>query len=988
MIKFEKIEEQIIYEKIKQILIRKNTNRNKQKKIEKLMNVFLLKKQENIWFINPLWKNTILEVFNKELIEFSNIFINHYIHNEMLLKIDYIYDFIKIISDNELFNIIIYSFFENLNEDFFKQKITFISNIVNNIINYYLHIFKFIYLKKNISKYLKIDNNLSEIWFENFKNQINKLYSTKEKDFVLTYNVFILEFLKKDYEKLDKRYKIYKDIIFKFNNDFKNDLLNESKNLEKNLTKAIHILFNLLENKTEIFNNFKGNIGKKSYDYMYLFNFEIFNKINNTYYLLSQIPMIHIPKKWEKNGQKGGFLLNNKNILPLTKKLSKGFSKIEYNKFFVDSINITQEKKYRISEFYLNFIQTPIFKNENNIPEIETLKILFLEQEEIKNKINEKNFKDFLPEYKSLICSSIYKNKNINEKQILLNDLKNFFKLNDDDFLLYNKWLNSYKNFYKLYNNYKQYEFIINICKLFKEFYLYIPNKTDFRGRFYPIGRILHRASGNYKYLLYDDQDFTDFSKNNKYLNILIEYITVSFKISDEFKKEDLFDWFDLNIEKPIKDNSLNFIELYYFFESFILNKKNIQNDYLNKNLKINNNNDFIKYIEHILSLYEKASNKNNFILSLLEYFKIKSNINKISYLTVDYDQSSSGPMLYGILSKDKKMLELTNLFSCDFKKDLYNDFLNKFKEGLKNYKDIPIDIFKRNNFAKLLIMPIFYNMGDKGIKKLLINVFEENNLFKQNDNFEKKKEIINFLLKYINEILENNYTNTIIFQKNLVNICKVLKDKDIPISFYTLDGAYIEYKYIKFDYIYGFIKDIKKEKKKTYKILLPMENQNKLDNNHYLTFPPNFIQSIDGAICRIVVNIYYQITNRIIEPLHDSFRIPIKDIELLSNLLKYIYIYIFFNSYFHKNKIGINLIKNIIEKNSLYYEKYNLYFYFKQLTFKKNIIYDYFINVLKIDLETKENVINKIFEEKIYNKEFEDTEIDNILNSNFFFYF
>jgi len=48
MIKLEKIEDHIIYQKIKQILSSKNSDRNKQKKIEKLMNVFLLKKQEDI----------------------------------------------------------------------------------------------------------------------------------------------------------------------------------------------------------------------------------------------------------------------------------------------------------------------------------------------------------------------------------------------------------------------------------------------------------------------------------------------------------------------------------------------------------------------------------------------------------------------------------------------------------------------------------------------------------------------------------------------------------------------------------------------------------------------------------------------------------------------------------------------------------------------------------------------------------------------------
>jgi hypothetical protein len=48
MFKLERINEQIIYEKIKKILDINNNLRNKQRKIEKLMNVFLLKKEKEI----------------------------------------------------------------------------------------------------------------------------------------------------------------------------------------------------------------------------------------------------------------------------------------------------------------------------------------------------------------------------------------------------------------------------------------------------------------------------------------------------------------------------------------------------------------------------------------------------------------------------------------------------------------------------------------------------------------------------------------------------------------------------------------------------------------------------------------------------------------------------------------------------------------------------------------------------------------------------
>ena len=974
-----------IYNKINIIINNdKITLRNKQRKIEKLMNVFLLKKQENIWELNPLWKNTIINSFDKELILFNKVY-NSLEYNKQIYKNNYFIIIYKKFNYIELFSLIIYSFLDKLNNNFYKQKSELIGFISDNLINYYSHIFKFIYLEENINFYLFKDDFDNNFNLKNFFNSLILKYKSINKDFVLTYDIVILEYLKQKYSNkdIDKRYKIYKNTIENFNKNFFNDLI-KSNELKIRLTKYIHIIFDLLND--DIFKSFLGNIGNKSYDYMYLSNFKIFNYLNNTHYLLSQIPMIYEPNDWNKLGKKGGFLLNKKNnILFLTKNLTNGYSKIQYNKFFIDSINISQKKKYKINKFYLNFIQTPFFKKNNNILSKNELDNLYYKMCKLKKKIENINIYDYLKEYKSLISSNLYKKSNFDDRNKEIEKLKNYFQINSECLDNYNELFNIYKEYYKFYNYNNEYDFVIKISNILINHYLYIPNKTDFRGRFYPIGRILHRASGIYKYLLIDENDFTDFSIDREnMLKLLVEYIVMLYKPFDKFYKKDLINWFDKNILEPLKKFNKSNLEIFDFLNNFILNKSNIQLKFINNN-KINDN-----YKYYFFNLVNKASNKNLFLLSLLEYFKIKSKISDISYLSIDFDQSNSGPMIYSILSKDKTMAKLTNLFyNNGHKEDLYVDFLNIFKNNIDKVEGFDkkyLNIFKRKNFSKLLLMPIFYNMGDKGIKNLIKNIFKENNIYNEKKYYNIKKDLIKNLVVYIKDLLNKNYKNTIKFQKNLVEICKILTDKNISINFYTLDGSYIQYKYIKLNYCYNFIKKSKNQKKKTYKLLLPIEF-NKLDNKHYLTFPPNFIQSIDASLCRIIINVLYNISNIIVEPLHDSFRIPFKYIKLLENTIKYCYIYVFFNNYFNKYKIGLNLLNNNIEKNSLYYDNYKKYFYYNKIKKNYNIVYDYFINTLGVDLETK-NLILKIFDENIFSEDFLDEEIDKILNSEFLFYF
>lgn len=79
-----------------------------------------------------------------------------------------------------------------------------------------------------------------------------------------------------------------------------------------------------------------------------------------------------------------------------------------------------------------------------------------------------------------------------------------------------------------------------------------------------------------------------------------------------------------------------------------------------------------------------------------------------------------------------------------------------------------------------------------------------------------------------------------------------------------------------------------------SYRIYLPFEYAIKesLSEKHYLTFPLNYIHSIDASLCRIICSIFYYYTNIILEPLHDSFRISLSNIPYLNVIIKYVYCY------------------------------------------------------------------------------------------------
>lgn len=975
--KLKNIKEQKLFQVIQKILSNNNmTLRNKQRKIEKLMNIYNLNKKEQLYELNPFWTNVIVSNFNSELLTFTNEY--NSINFKNLFKKDF---FITQLHSNfldyEIFNIIIYSFFKDLKESH-KDRNVFLNDIITTILDYYNHIIKLIIFDENKSNILpnfKIKN------YEKFLNDKEKNYiKTYKKDFVWHYDTIILEYLNITLSKdIDKRFKKFIDI----NNKFKEIYKNSEKDIYIKIYRFIEYIFeHILYNKNiKIFENFIGKIGNRSYDYMHIYNVKIFNLIQNTYYLLSLIPMVYQPRDWNKKGKYGGFLNNKNDIIPLIKKMPMGISNIKYDNYFIDSINILQKKEYYIDKDFLNYIKTYFFKKEKGIPSYFEIYELYLDMQKKEKIIKDKNIYMYLKELISLQSTKEYEKSTLLEREKKINLLKDYYKIKDKDLDIYKSYKDSKILYYKKYNIFKEYNLIINFSELLINFKLYVPNKCDWRGRIYPLLKILHRTSGIYKNLLISDTEQTNFfDKNNRkeYILLLKEYIVMLYKpdfitYKEYFIKQDLYNWFDKNINENNKDKCM---KIYIFLLEFIKNN----NKYFDSD---NNIKDLTDIEKKIFNIINSSNNKHLIIFALKDYFGIFLNIIKYSNIMLDYDQSSSGPMIYSILSIDKKMGKLTNLLSEDKRYDLYNHFLKKFLEENKIYNDI----FKRDNFAKKIIMPTFYNMGKKGIRKLLKELFNENNLLIKD--LEKRKKNFDYIINIITNILSTEYTNTIIYQKNLIGICRILYNNNLDIKFNTLEGSFISYRYIKFKQKYGSIKK-NKTKRKSYRIRLPIDKaQNNLHEKHYTNFPPNFIQSIDAAICRIIINLFYKIKGEILETLHDSFRIGFKNIIILKNIIKYTYLYVFFNKYFHKYKIGLENNCFNITKNSNNYNLYKEYFYYEHIQNENNdIVYNFFINNINVNLETKKEIdmLYKNRQKKI--DKWKDSDIDKILKSDFFFYF
>lgn len=971
--------ETTFFEELQKIVMNNSTNTtNQQKKIEKLMNAYHLKKKENIISINPFWDDQIRIILLSEYTVFSLNYKNLLSKLSCISQYDELFEELNnldhIITVNEIFYIYIITYINAISqtgEKIMVKEITFLHLLRDSLLDYFDYKLKKEQIKLYLIYYSKL-HKYNEIEFVFDSSSFIKEQKFDQESWE-SYILYIVKYrLKGEYTKLDidKRSEFYKKEKEKFIEFF-----NNKKSIYVDFFHKLSILIHDFFISNKLLIKIKGKLGKHTYSYVQFYNLEIFSNIDFIIQINSKLPMINKPKNWSKKGKHGGYFFNNMSSdNSLVKKLKEGYSSFNYSNFTIDSINLLQQKFYSLNLNYLKYINTDTFRKNHDIKNVDELYNLWSEsvelQENFKNKYNkiDFNYVIYQDELLSLKSSKHYKSQTHKVKQIILNEFYKKYKIEENQILDYNNYFNKLKEFAQNLNKYKEHKFLIKICEIFIHQMYTVISRMDFRGRIFPLGRVLHRATGIYKHLNNDAAFTYTYDENSfKYLKIYI--ITLLFK---EIKSGYTLAMYLSLFDKTIQMHEISFVQrdynllIQYITDYFLYEKTSFI--IKNKLLSIWN-------IIKDLILKTAVENQGLSVLALLDYFNVKANPLYLSNLLVEIDQSCSGPQIYSLLSLDKEMATLTNLLS-EKKEDLYLNFLEKFKivlhESWKNTLDknklfLLNDFdkyFTRKNFSKLIIMPTFYNMGDKGIRSLLNSL----------DNSFITEEIKRELVKLIRKTLDINYTNTINYQKTLVAITNVLYKNKSNVQLRTLDGSFIIYKYIEMKEKFGKVWSINQNKYLSYRIYLPTDSldKNKLSMKQITTFPPNFIHSIDGAICRIILSLFHKLYNYILEPLHDSFRIPLIFYSHLQHLIKYIYIYVFLNEYFHKYKIGLKKViynSTLINNNTLVSCKTNIkyleeprFLYEIEVESENYLDYKSYFDFLLTDKTSPLNVLNYCF--------------------------
>lgn len=941
-------------------LIIKNINLiayDKQLNLEKLLNVYYLSKEESKYELNPFWWNEIEKIFISEYLTFEQLFLNSLLN----IKTNYF----KLINlkilfiPKEIFSLFIYGYLNllklNINNDIPKSS-TLISNIVETNFKFFKHKYYLYLAYEYLLKKFKI----------NFEKSIEEL---------ILQNTNWKTFLKSEINNLNISFDIEYDL-------FKVYIASETEEIKRFIYQIIQHTYHILIYDIGLFEKKVIYSNKKQYDYCDVFDISKFNSLSTFNFINCNLPMLVEPLDWDYKGESGGYLLNKNNqYMTLTKNLTSGSSSISYNNSIVDTINLLQKKSYSISNRYYKYIFTNLYKFEHEIP-------LDLDIYDIYNKLEivKLKYTNFLKindyplniiyiykeDLNSLYFNTNYINSSKEKKTKLFNELKLKYRITDELLSIYSETINIKKLFQTQINKYQSHYFLEKITLSYLKHKFYIVNRCDFRTRMFPISRVLNRASGNSKYMLISNDD--KYVYNSLSILRLKEFSYLQYIGSIEsYSVLELQTKFDLLISEFTDINS-------------VLKDLTIM---LNT---VNNNNIILYENKKLYQLILKSKSIILFLFSLFDYYSYLNNNNFVSELFIDYDQCSSGPMIYSLLSFDKNMGNLTNVYSNNpiIRNDLYMNFLTEFfKEfnSLINYGKYhsQVDSIKRNitkyfdrKFSKSIIMPTFYNMGDTGLKEKLFELFN-----KHSELNSIRVELVYFFTDFIKKLLNKLYPHTINFQKQLTKISNFIFNLHEWIFIRTLDNCVIKYKYLESKDLKGSI--FRNNKYITYRIYLShYYGKNSFISKHQkISFAPNYIHSLDGSLCRCIINIYYLIYNTILEPLHDSFRLSFNNLYKLDLVIKYVYSYYFFNSFFHEFELGIE--NNKLVFNSINYLNYKCYF----LPYENDILNHTLLNILKYNLST--DVYNKLIKILDLKLLFPKTDKDHFLlfiNSNFVYYF
>lgn len=916
--------------KIKKILNNKElTLQEKQFKLETTFSFLSTEKTLNSVKINPYWQYNILKLFKINWYLFYENLQYLLSQNSIKKKLEqfYLSNFLLSISEQDL--IIFYIFqlitlsgpssnfkkFSSKETDFSIKKNTFITFLSENFLIFFSSFFintSFIFFLNNYkilsssSSKLSISFELLDSLIKHFLIFINKNSLSPLITFFTdstTVNLLSFHNLNSELfmsEILSIFYNFYHEI-------HKNNLLEFFKNLFAHITTFLE-QENIINLQTN-YNTFSKYNVKLNVDYIALFipSPRIYNEILNLHYSTIYLPMIVKPIDWTFSNQstqemfQGGYL-SNTGQFKLVHNLKFGKSSTLLTNYSLNAINLTQKKPYKLNIFFLKLLNSEkvfsyinivnykelknaikIFNNSlifylNNLEPSINLDKYYLNFSFFSKFISKKNY--FKKNFKNIF--NIFVKNNLKLSKInLKNILQKKYNISNEILLKFEDFLSKRKELVSKISNFYKFYYFKSIANLFKNYTLYFPNFYDFRLCYYPFGWSFHKASGLYKYLLESSEMYSCLDAKTVYGDkrrgsiYLARFIVSNFtkkKFKGNYAIDKFFDnkLYDLIIKKYDSFNPFNFLT--------------------NFNL-IN---------EPLIFLY-----------GVNEYYNIITNIDKDSSYSssflLDFDQTCSDAQIISLLSNDKQIANLTNLTALDKNNDLYLDFLSKFLKNFPNklkLKSLDFANFNRK-FAKSVVMPFYYGLGLKGIKsKCELFLFSETNSKEYKvklkleilNNFNSKNLYMLLLAKYIYFLIKKEYTILYAYYHFLKNLAKTffIYNKYIYFKLPEPDGSLIAYKYLLQTKIPKKIKN--PYLNKTFNFVI-YKYSSKLDPQHFTTFAPNFIQSLDECISRFILLNFYEKYNIILEPLHDSFRLHHTQIDLLYPIIKKIYFELFKNS-------------------------------------------------------------------------------------------
>lgn len=576
------------------------------------------------------------------------------------------------------------------------------------------------------------------------------------------------------------------------------------------------------------------------------------------FFFYYNLPMVCPPKNWieKKKGLylQGGYLTEDSEI-KLVHKIKNGTSKFNLGGEALKSLNLIQQKGYKINKNALYILKN--YKNlffellEINLSKIKALELQLNELDHLLTKKTRTLSKTSIG---SLVSKNNYQQKRLIQHLELEKGQK---KLLYRYSLLYNE-LRGEKTALKIFN------YTVELATIFQNHDLWFTIYIDFRGRNYPTTWVLHRCSGFYKHLLIENslQSFTIFGIKNL-ICFLIKNLELYSNQINFLQKG------DLNLLNVLWD---------------ILNNKSIdlQEFHLKSRFKL----EVLEEAQNwIVERGYKEIKKKNIIFLLLIYIREllcwSRDVNYQTGILMELDMKASGAAFYAAILREKKIAEQTKLIK-NYKGDLYTN-IGEYILKIIQVNDIffnwtSLFNFDRNFFKKL-VMQMFYGLTFLGVKKLIKTVLVNNH-----EGLIDKKEFNKYFNSFVILIYDSvqKYTPNIFkFMKLLKTVVKILMKKGTSIQLKTFDQCYIRYKYTEplIPQVQYFKNPITK-KKTTITVLKRKSDITSIEyNSMENSFPPNFIHGLCDATCmRMIVLEFYDRLKRIIEPIHDAFRISPND--------------------------------------------------------------------------------------------------------------